>query len=264
MINGKKVSVVVPVYNEEKTVAGVLEALVVSVKLDEIICVDDGSSDGTAMEVDKYKSKLKVIHFPHNKGKGAAMAEGIRRAKGDVIVFCDSDLLGLKAEDIEKLASVLVRSKARVVLGQPQGKSKEANLFSSLVGERAYYRMDLLPIIGKFRTSRLGVETYLNSRFPEWKNVEIGAYHLEKYEKMPITQATMQYIREGVEIVKTKAKLNGWWNEEWNDQLEGLLSVKDWISWEKNLKRMKNIRLVRLLRKYVREYSNKLGKIIAS
>ena len=262
MIRDKRVSVIVPVYNEERTVAGVLEALQKSNKLDEIICVDDGSDDKTGEIVDKFEDKIKVIHFGKNKGKGAAMAEGVKMARGEVIIFCDSDLLDLEAKDLERMAALLIRSKAKVVLGEPQGKSKESNFFFSLVGERAYYRKDLLPLLSKFRHSRLGVETFLNSIFPEWKSMELSAYHLEKYEKMPLSQATVQYIREGVEIVKAKAKINGWWNDELNDQLEKLLVVKDWVSWERGVRKIKNTGLVKTLRKYTREYVTKIQNIL--
>jgi len=93
------ISVVVPVYNEEKNVdllytelTSVLKELGVPY---EIICVDDGSSDNTFQalsHLNKKDSKLKVIRFRRNFGQTAALSAGFEYAKGDVVVSIDADL----------------------------------------------------------------------------------------------------------------------------------------------------------------------------
>jgi glycosyltransferase involved in cell wall biosynthesis len=262
MIQGFRVSVIVSVFNEEKTVGGVLTALVAGKKIDEVICIDDGSTDGTRREIDKFKMKVKVIHFAKNRGKGAAMAQGVRKAKGDIVVFFDSDLVGVKPGDVYKLVVPLVLGKARTVLGTCGVGSFISGMLFELSGQRAYWRKDVLPLLANFENSRLGVETYLNSVLKDWIFVKLGYYHLEKFEKQSKPEAAMAYIKEGIEIVKQKAINRGWWNEEWRIELEELSKIHNLVDWNKAIKKIKNYRLVRMLNKYRREYLAKLQNIL--
>lgn len=87
-----KLSIIVPVFNEAKTIRLVLERLL-GLNLDkEIIVVDDGSTDGTGKIVDIFVPAIKVIKQKINSGKGKALRAGIAVATGDYIIFCDADL----------------------------------------------------------------------------------------------------------------------------------------------------------------------------
>ena len=106
-----KLSIIIPVYNEEKTVSTVLDK-VSRVKLPcqkEIIIVDDGSSDGTKEQITdnikhKTKDKIKIIFHHQNQGKGAAVRTGIEAATGDYILIQDADL-EYNPDEIPKLLS---------------------------------------------------------------------------------------------------------------------------------------------------------------
>lgn len=95
-ISGLGITIVVPVYNEEKGVEGVLERLA---KLDlgapvEILAVNDGSRDGTAealREVQKRIPNLRVVTHAANQGYGAALKTGFTHAKYEVVVITDAD-----------------------------------------------------------------------------------------------------------------------------------------------------------------------------
>jgi glycosyltransferase involved in cell wall biosynthesis len=88
-MNAEKVSVIIPVYNEGKTIAD-LVAKVKSCHPDfEIIVIDDGSSDNTADAA--QKAGARVYSHPYNIGNGAAVKSGIRVAAGDIFVFLDGD-----------------------------------------------------------------------------------------------------------------------------------------------------------------------------
>lgn len=84
------VTIVIPVYNESDNIRFVLENIKSRCNFPyEILVIDDGSTDGTS-EIAK-NSGVNVIRFSQNKGKGTALIEGIRNAKGDSIVFIDGD-----------------------------------------------------------------------------------------------------------------------------------------------------------------------------
>lgn len=95
---------VVPAHQEEKTVGLVIDALRDSRVFQRIILVDDGSTDGTA-----EKARLagaEVIQMPKNAGKGQAMRAGVSAApEADVVAFFDADLIGLKPEHVQRMAS---------------------------------------------------------------------------------------------------------------------------------------------------------------
>ncbi|HHI00582.1 MAG TPA: glycosyltransferase family 2 protein, partial [Thermococcus litoralis] len=87
MLKGKRISVIIPAYNEAKRIGKVLSKIPEFV--DEVIVVDDGSEDSTS-EVAKNHG-AEVIRIEENQGKGAAMREGIKKVSGDIVIFMDAD-----------------------------------------------------------------------------------------------------------------------------------------------------------------------------
>jgi glycosyltransferase involved in cell wall biosynthesis len=89
-----KVSVVIPAYNEIKTIKEILKRVERVGIADEILVVDDGSTDGTRQVLNNLNGNgsIRVIFHEHNQGKGAALSTGFRNAVGDVIIIQDADL----------------------------------------------------------------------------------------------------------------------------------------------------------------------------
>jgi len=114
-----KLSVVMPVYNEEATLRCVIER-VLSVGLEvELLCVDDGSTDGsreTLSEIEKQRPEIRVFLQSHNMGKGAALRRGIQEATGDYVIIQDADL-EYDPNDYRRLLEPLEGGQADVVYG---------------------------------------------------------------------------------------------------------------------------------------------------
>ena len=139
------ISVIVPVFNEEKTVGEIVETLITDL-VDEIICVNDGSSDDSLNILKSFGTNIKLINLKRNFGKGFALAAGIKRAKGDFVAFFDSDLLNLSEEHVKQMLAPILGGQARAVLGVPTEGDKKYlyrlwNIY--LTGERVYPRKSL-------------------------------------------------------------------------------------------------------------------------
>jgi glycosyltransferase involved in cell wall biosynthesis len=142
-----RVSVIIPVYNEEQTIQEVLER-VAAVDLGgiamEIVIANDGSTDGTRRAIDERKLPpnlpVHVYHSPINLGKGAAVRLGLAFASGDVLLIQDADL-ELDPGEYLQLLDPIIKGHADVVYGSrflaPTGrvslKTRSANRFLTIL-----------------------------------------------------------------------------------------------------------------------------------
>jgi len=113
-----KISIVIPVFNESKTICDVITRVEKAINDKEIIIVDDNSTDGTRDLLLKYEGKkdFKVIYQPKNKGKGAALRAGFDVAKGEIIIVQDADL-EYNPKDYPILLEPILDNRADVVYG---------------------------------------------------------------------------------------------------------------------------------------------------
>jgi glycosyltransferase involved in cell wall biosynthesis len=136
-----KLSVVMPVYNERATLREVVQkVLAVSLEI-ELICVDDGSRDGSReilAELQSAYPQIRVVLQPHNIGKGAALRRGIQEATGDYVIIQDADLEYDPAE-YPLMIEPLIQGKADVVFGSRflGGAPHRVLYFWHSVGNRA-------------------------------------------------------------------------------------------------------------------------------
>jgi glycosyltransferase involved in cell wall biosynthesis len=115
-------SIVVPAYNEERTVARLLHAVLeapLPEEIDrEVVVVDDGSADGTVAALEAFgdDSRVRVMCQPRNLGKGAALRRGFAEARGDFVVVQDADL-EYDPREYTKLLTPILEGNADVVYG---------------------------------------------------------------------------------------------------------------------------------------------------
>lgn len=136
----KKISIIVPVFNEIKTLEEVIERLqeVSMCGLEkEIIIVDDYSTDGTRELIKDYEGMYKVFYHDYNQGKGAAIRTGLSHVTGDIMVIQDADL-EYDPADYDDLIKLIIEGKADVVYGSrlSGGKPSRSFMFTHLLGNK--------------------------------------------------------------------------------------------------------------------------------
>ncbi|MFC2054047.1 glycosyltransferase family 2 protein [Chloroflexota bacterium] len=118
--NHPDVAAIVPAYNEEGRIGAVISILCKVKILDEIIIVDDGSSDDTASEALQaahHDERLHVIQHPVKLGKGQALFKGSHAANATILVYLDADLINLTPGHVETLMDPVLTDQADMTIG---------------------------------------------------------------------------------------------------------------------------------------------------
>lgn len=208
----KKTSAIICAYNESATIINVVLTLCKSALVDEIIVINDGSADDTSSKLRALSvfSKVVIIESSVNRGKGYALSVGILRAKNDILLFVDGDIINLSQAHIERLLQPLLNGIVHMVIGQPTDTiiGHKSNPFIPLSGQRAMFKKDIFPIVNKLNSTRFGVETLINLHYKVNK-LEVkyeylyGLKHPIKFHKYSFVKAIGEYFRAGYQILKT-------------------------------------------------------------
>lgn len=184
------ISVVIPAYNEEKTIGGVIEETIqVMDSLGmpyEIIVVDDGSTDRTREVASRYKATVLVNE--RNQGKGYAMKKGFQRAQGDIIVTIDADGAH-NPKEIPDLLNPLFKG-ADIVTGSRflEGRKDHTSKLNALGNQ--FFNATIMVLTRKMITdSQTGLRAF-KREFLRKINLESYGYEIE-------TEITVKGLKNG-------------------------------------------------------------------
>jgi len=205
-----KTAAIIPAHNEEKTIFNIIKAAKGCKFLDEIIVVDDGSSDKTA-EVAKAQG-VKVVSNSKNLGKGMALVNGINNTTAEILLFLDADLIDFNTDHINNLLIPVLEKGYDMSVGAVD-RSKISNslnrifqkIESPFSGMRAMQRSFWKEIPAKYKKD-FYVEstiTYLAKRkkLKVFPLVLEGVKHVVKEKKMGFWKGTKARWKMNFQIV---------------------------------------------------------------
>jgi GT2 family glycosyltransferase len=195
-----RVSAIVPAYNEAERIHAVISPLKQAKHIDEIIVVDDGSTDGTAEAARGLD--VQVLELPGNVGKAAALDQGVRQARNDVFLFLDADLVGLRPDHVDLLIDLYEERRLDMVVGVFKNGRLNTDIAHSIApylsGQRVLHRTlwNRLKQSGKLE---FGVEMALTklSLKENWKEERVflkGVTHVMKEEKRGFSQGLRERL----------------------------------------------------------------------
>jgi len=200
-------TVVMPVYNEEKTVERILSRVLDTPRLLEVIIVDDASTDGTPTVLQGVSDpRVRIVRHSRNRGKGAALRTAFAEIRGDIVVIQDADL-EYDPGEYPRLLGPIERGLADVVYGSRfTGETHRVLFYWHYVGNRFLttlsnmftnlnltdmetcykaFRSEVLKGM-RLRSERFGIEPEITAKVARagWRVYETSiSYHGRKYEE---------------------------------------------------------------------------------
>ena len=195
-------SVIMPVYNEVNTIEEVIDRVLATGYASEIVLVDDGSKDGSTEILKKYQDRdgFQVIICDVNRGKGAAVREGIQAAKSTYAIIQDADF-EYDPKDYAKLMPVIESGQADVVYGSRFMENTEYFYFRSLAANKLLtFLTNLL-----YHTKLTDMETcYKLFKVADVREIPL---HSRRFEFEP--ELTSKLLKRGYKIVEVPISYNG-------------------------------------------------------
>lgn len=212
-------SCLIPAYNEGANIGRVLEVVHKLSFLDEIIILDDGSSDNTSEVVRQYQKKhnaVKLLTSTANCGKTDTIQRGVKACRGDIVIMLDSDLINLQPDNVFKLISAIKDEAYDLVILDRAGDRKAiwgwTNCSRFFGGERAFRKNDFLQIEFPPRGGFL-LEIIMNLNFiRQKKKIKTifcnTLFTVHDYDKRGVREGFRHYWKIGGEILAFSGVIN--------------------------------------------------------
>jgi glycosyltransferase involved in cell wall biosynthesis len=176
----QKISCIVPIFNEASRVGAVLDVVASHPLIDEVIVVNDGSTDNSE-ELLKKRSDIKLISYAKNRGKTLALKEGFLAAANDMVILIDSDLIGLDAASVTALIDPVLNGQADITISLRKNALLIYLYFGLdfVSGERVFNKNILGDLEYLHKLPNFGFESYLNQIIIE-KNLRLTVINWPK------------------------------------------------------------------------------------
>lgn len=188
-----KVAAIVPAFNEEKTIGGVVKTLKSSPFVGEVVVISDGSKDKTADRA--REAGADVVHeLPWRHGKGSAMSHGVTHTDTEILFFADADLSGFTQDHVERILKPVLEGKYAMVVG---------------LRDRGRFLMWIsryLPLIGGERAMLRKVFTDIPDYYMKGFKAESALNYYCRANKLPYGTVEMP----GIKIVRKMQKFGFW------------------------------------------------------
>ncbi|KKU12906.1 MAG: Glycosyl transferase family 2 [Parcubacteria group bacterium GW2011_GWC2_45_7] len=188
-----KVAAIVPAFNEEKTIGGVVRVLKKSPFIGEVIVISDGSRDRTAEAAREAGADL-VHELPWRHGKGSAMSHGVTHTDSPVLFFADADLNGFTVKHIDGVVKPVLEGKYAMVVGLRDR------------GRFLMWLSQFLPLIGGERAMLRKVFTDIPDYFLKGFKAESALNYYCRANKLSYGTVPMH----GIKIVRKMQKFGFW------------------------------------------------------
>lgn len=209
----KKLSCIICAYNEGPRIGAVLEAVIAHPLLDEVIVVDDGSSDDTAHVVRSFPSVRLISHMP-NRGKTRALSAGILASKNDFVFLLDADLKGFTAEDVTAMVQPVLSGQADMSISV---RKNSLGLFRAIgldfvSGERVVPKSIFGDITQIESLPSFGIEAWMNERIIEHQlTIAIvwleNTMHIRKMEKTGWWKGHIGELKTALDVLSVLSPL---------------------------------------------------------
>lgn len=198
---------IIPFFNERKRIARVLGQLVKIKAIDEIIAIDDGSTDGSSEVVTKQFPHIKIIRNAKNFGKTEAIRTGVKKAKGEYIILVDADLRDLNYREVERAVNKMFREKVDMIILRHIHALKTMKFVRGdilISGERILSKKDLQKVLQR-KVTRFQLEAAINKYMFDNKKsvywVPSSARNTYKFTKIGIVKGWYEMIMVAVDII---------------------------------------------------------------
>ncbi len=219
----QKISVVIPAFNEQDMIKMTLVTLNRCPWVDELIVVDDGSVDETAIIAESYSDE--VIRLDQNSGKASALKEGWKRAEGDIVVSLDADL-GITAREAERLIEKLTTEELDCVIAKlPLQKKRGVGLMKHRAQKLIFSRT------GKWFDAPLSGQRALKK---QWLTILLDKEYIGFGIEMAMT---VDLLKAGASIDEVEVSF---FHRATGKDFQGFIHRgKQWLDMEKTLRKMR-------------------------